>query len=228
MSSLPCWGRATELLFAQQQQIVTRTPVCWLPWATYTTYGNHLPFGTPGFITTAIVERAAQRVGGVVYPVLWRDLDLDINLFRQMLTARLTTVAGQAFQIAVVVGRSENTTDDLSIIEVAESAQHQHRILVLAVSPFELVDEQMQDHGAIWETSLMLAIRPDLVDVNQIVDHDGQDVRHVASPSLGQQALHLAGERLAVAVRDLLERRDTSVIAALYQQRRVRYTSQLL
>jgi creatinine amidohydrolase/Fe(II)-dependent formamide hydrolase-like protein len=149
-------------------------------------------------------------------------------LFRQMLTARLTTVAGQAFQIAVVVGRSENTTDDLSIIEVAESAQHQHRILVLAVSPFELVDEQMQDHGALWETSLMLAIRPDLVDVNQIADHDGQDVRHVASPSLGQQALHLAGERLAVAVRDLLERRDTSVIAALYQQRRVRYTSQLL
>jgi len=86
----------------------------------------------------------------------------------------------------------------------------------------------MQDHGALWETSLMLAIRPDLVDVNQIADHDGQDVRHVASPSLGQQALHLAGERLAVAVRDLLERRDTSVIAALYQQRRVRYTSQLL
>lgn len=225
MSAAPVWGRAIELLVYQQQQIAAGTPVCWLPWATYATYGNHLPFGTPGFITTAIVERAAQRVGGVVYPVLWRDRDLDINLFRQMLTARLAMVAGQGFQIAVVVGLPETATDDLAVMEVAESAQHQHRLLVLAVSPFELVDEKMQDHGALWETSLMLAIRPDLVDVNQIADHDGQDVRHVASPSLGQQALHLAGERLAIAVRDLLERRDTSVIAALYQQRRVRYTS---
>ncbi len=225
MSATPVWGRAIELLVCQQQQIAARTPVCWLPWATYATYGNHLPFGTPGFITTAIVERAAQRVGGVVYPVLWRDRDLDINLFRQMLTARLAMVAGQEFQIAVVVGLPETATDDLAVMEVAESAQHQHRLVVLAVSPFELVDEKMQDHGALWETSLMLAIRPDLVDVNQIADHDGQDVRHVASPSLGQQALHLAGERLAIAVRDLLERRDTSVIAALYQQRRVRYTS---
>ncbi len=225
MSAAPVWGRAIELLVCQQQQIAAGTPVCWLPWATYATYGNHLPLGTPGFITTAIVERAAQRVGGVVYPVLWRDRDLDINLFRQMLTARLAVVAGQGFQIAVVVGLPETATDDLAVMEVAESAQHQHRLLVLAVSPFELVDEKMQDRGALWETSLMLAIRPDLVDVNQIADHDGQDVRHVASPSLGQQALHLAGERLAIAVRDLLERRDTSVIAALYQQRRVRYTS---
>ncbi len=225
MSATPVWGRAIELLLFQQQQIAARTPVCWLPWATYATYGNHLPFGTPGFITTAIVERAAQRVGGVVYPVLWRDRDFDINLFRQMLMARLAMVAGQAFQIAVVVGLPETATDDLAVMEVAESAQHQHHLLVLAVSPFELVDEKMQDHGAIWETSLMLAIRPDLVDVNQIVDHDGQDVRHVASPSLGQQALHLAGERLAIAVHDLLERRDTSVIAVLYQQRRMRYTS---
>lgn len=225
MSAAPVWGRAIELLVYQQQQIAAGTPVCWLPWATYATYGNHLPLGTAGFITTAIVERAAQRVGGVVYPVLWRDRDLDINLFRQMLTARLAMVAGQGFQIAVVVGLPETATDDLAVMEVAESAQHQHRLLVLAVSPFELVDEKMQDHGALWETSLMLAIRPDLVDVNQIADHDGQDVRHVASPSLGQQALHLAGERLAIAVRDLLERRDTSVIAALYQQRRVRYTS---
>ncbi len=225
MSSLPFWGRAIELSSLRKQQIVARTPVSWIPWAIYREYGTHLPAGTAGLITMAVVERAAQRVGGVVYPVLWFDHDFDINLFRQMLAARLTTVAGQSFQIAVIVGLSENVTDDLAVIEVAESAQRQHRILVLAVSPFELVDEQMQDRGAIWETSLMLAIRPDLVDVNQIADHDGQDVRHVASSSLGQQALHLAGERLAIAVRDLLERRDAAVIAALYQQRRVRYTS---
>lgn len=217
------WGRAVELLSHQRQNILAYYPVCWLPWAMDTSRADHLPIGSAGLIATAVVERAAQRVGGIVYPTLWHHDTVETGVFQRVMMAWLTMVADQGCQVAVVTGLPGTVAEDLALIEAAEMALCQHRLLALAVSPLELVDGTMHDRGALWETSLMLALRPDLVDLTRVVGEYEQDVRNVASASLGQQSLMLAGERLAGAVRDLLEHRNTAALAALYQQRRERY-----
>lgn len=222
MSTAPEWGCCVDLLPARQQQLIAKHPVCWLPWATLEARGSHLPRGGAGFIAEAVAEGAARRVGGVLYPILWWDDAADVALFRQMLAARLASVAAQGFQAAVVIGFAETTAIDLALIETAEAALAQHQLLTLAISPLELVDETMQDHGALWETSLLLALHPELVDFGQLAPTGGSNVRDVASPSLGQHALALAIERLATAVYDVYKRRNVAAIAALYQQRRAR------
>lgn len=228
MSSAPEWGRCTALRPAQYQQIIAKHAICWLPWATLESRGVHLPRGAAGLIAEAVVEGAARRAGGVLYPLIWRDSDTDLNLFRQTLIARLATIAAQGFQIAVVVGIVDSIATDLALIETAEAAFAQHHLLTLAVSPLELVDETMHDHGALWETSLVLALHPEWVDLNQLTSDEAQEVRHVASPSLGHHALTLASERLATAVQDIYSRRNAAAITALYQQRRARYNRSAL
>ncbi len=228
MSAAQAWGRWVDLLPAQQQQLIAKQPICWLPWATLEPRGSHLPRGVAGYIAEAVTEGAARRVGGVLYPLLWWDSNDNIALFRQLVTARLAAVATQGFQVAIVIGLPETTMIDLALIEAAEAAWLQHQLLTLAISPLELVDETMQDHGALWETSLLLAIHPELVDLSQFTPNDGRNVRDVASPSLGNHALTLAIDRLAKAVQDVYTRRNVAEITALYQQRRARYNRSVL
>ncbi len=223
MSATPMWGRCIELLPGQQQQIIAHHPICWLPWATLTPHGPHLARGVAALIAEAVATGAARRVGGVVYPLLWHERPADDPLFQQWLAAQLISLAAQGFQMAVVIGLPESATADLALIETAEMVMAQHHLLTLAIAPFELVDSTMHDQGALWETSLLEAIRPDLVDRSQPVLNDRRDVRDVASPSLGQQALTLASEQLAKAVQVVHSHQNTAAVAALYQQRRARY-----
>lgn len=228
MSAAQAWGRCVDVLPAQQQQLIAKQPICWLPWATLEPRGSHLPCGVAGYIAEAVAEGAARRVGGILYPLLWWDSNDNVELFRQLVTARLAAVAAQGFQVAIVIGLPETTMIDLALIEAAEAAWSQHQLLTLAISPLELVDETMQDRGALWETSLLLAIHPELVDLSQFASNDGRNVRDVASASLGNHALTLAIDRLTKAVQDVHTRRNVAAITALYQQRRARYNRSAL
>ncbi len=221
----PRWAKAVELTPARQAQVLAAHPVCWQAWASLTAPVPHLPVGARGLIAEAVAERSAHRVGGLIYPLLWRDEQCDLAGFRQQLLARLAWAASQQCALAVIVGLPTTPADDLALIEIAETVMRQSNLLILALSPLELVDATMHDQGGLWETSMTLALRPDLVDLNDIAASMAQNVRDVASPSLGQQALTLASERLSVAARDLLAHRNVTALTALYQQRRLRYQS---
>jgi creatinine amidohydrolase len=120
------------------------------------------------------------------------------------------------------------------MIDAAERAIDRHGLLTLAVPPLALVDESMLDHSALWETSLAMALRPDLVRLDALGHGPlslktsaviGRDPRHTASASIGTSALGLAAERLATAVSELLDSNDPAPLRALYTQRRARYQS---
>ena len=69
------------------------------------------------------------------------------------------------------------------------------------------------DHAAMNETSLVMALRPDLVQMERLpadLDHwpvavGGKDPREYASPELGQKAIDLQLERMAGILRTLLD-----------------------
>jgi creatinine amidohydrolase len=116
-------------------------------------------------------------------------------------------------------------------MDAAEYAISAHGLLVLAVPPLALVDEEMLDHAAHWETALLLALRPRLVDLDALAPGPlhpassavlGEDPRR-ATPTQGEAALSLATDRIAASVAALLNHGGADVLRELYARRRAGY-----
>jgi len=84
-----------------------------------------------------------------------------------------------------------------------------------ACTGYELVKDEIPDagdHAAAWETSLMMALRPDLVDLSvlpvdineQLVGVYGKDPRQYASVKYGRQGVDAIVKRVEAKVKELL------------------------
>jgi creatinine amidohydrolase/Fe(II)-dependent formamide hydrolase-like protein len=81
---------------------------------------------------------------------------------------------------------------------------------------YDLTEDRM-DHAAHWETSLLMYLRPELVDLSQIADEDldtdegrktagiyGKDPRRFASVELGEKIANGIIESIGRRARELL------------------------
>jgi creatinine amidohydrolase len=238
--STALWGRYAELRPADLEALRAASPVAYLPWGGLVWHGPHLPLGSDTIVAEAVAERCARRTGGVVLPATcWPladthdgSLGLRAATLQALLADALAAVARGGWRVAVVVSGQSNPADDLLMIAAAREAIAGHGLLALALPPLSLVDDEMLDQAALWESSVLLALRPDLADLQALGDGPlspaesgivGRDPRHTASPSLGHTALGLAVERIVTAVDDLLARGDPAPLHALYAQRSERY-----
>jgi creatinine amidohydrolase len=240
MTTLP-WGRYAELRPGELAAIRERAPVAYLPWGGLSWHGPHLPLGLDTIVAEAVAERAARRTGGVLLPAAaWTmapiphddSLSVSAATMRASLDDSFAALARGGWQVAVVVSGSYSPGGELLMIAAAREAITRHGILALAVPPLGLVDDEMQDHAALWESSALLALRPDLVDLVALGGDAlsparsgvlGRDPRDTASPSLGLSALNLAVERMVIAVRELMDHQDPAPLHALYAQRSERH-----
>lgn len=243
MSETTLWGRYSELRPHELAAIHARTPVVYLPWGGLTWHGPHLPLGIDTMVAETIAERAAKRTGGVVLPaVSWSPTlphlpaspGLRSATLRALLDAIFEALATQRWRVIALMSGFYSPGHELLLIDAAEQAMARHQVLVLAVPPLVLVDDEMLDHGALWESSILLAVRPDLVDLDALGPGPlgpesgivtGRDPRGAASASLGQSVLALAVERVSSAVDSLLASGDPAPLRLLYTQRRQRYHS---
>src|SRR5262249_10553473 len=126
-------------------------------------------------------------------------------------------LARGGWRVVVVLSGHYAQGHELVLMEAAEEAITRLNILVLALPPLAMVDEAMLDHAALWESSLLLALRPNLADMEALGAGPlsaassavlGSDPRGAASASLGEKALDLAVERITNAVQALLAKND--------------------
>jgi creatinine amidohydrolase len=187
-----------------------------------------------------VAERAAQRTGGVVLPTTWWpitalphrfSLSIASEVVQALWDGILAELARAGFRVAVVLSGHYAQGHELVLMDAAEHAMAEHGLLVLAAPPLALVDEHMLDHAALWETALLLALRPRLVDLAVL---DGMELRPAevavlgedprgATPGQGESALALATERVAASVNALLEHGTPEVLRELYARRRAGY-----
>jgi creatinine amidohydrolase len=92
----------------------------------------------------------------------------------------------------------------------------QGRAKTWACTGYELIREEIPeagDHAAAWETSLMLALRPDLVDLSRLPSEGGpeeligvwgRDPRVHASAEFGQRGLDAIIQRVGDKIKELL------------------------
>lgn len=237
------WGYYSELRPDDLQALRRTTSIAYVPWGSLEWHGPHLPLGVDGIIAQAMAERMAQQTGGVVLPVTWwpvtvlphlDSLSVHHATVRALWDDIFAGLAHAGWQVIVVVSGQYAQGQELVLMNAADHAMHTFGIPVLVVPPMSIIDETMLDHAALWETSLMLLLRPELVDLDKLGEGPltpassgviGQDPRGTATASMGKQAITMAVELVARSIHRLLEEGNTEAVKALNEERRLRLRS---
>lgn len=231
-----------ELTPREFQRRIEAAPIAYLPLGTLEWHGPHLPLGADGIQSQGFFEALARRVGGIVLPMLFVGPDfalerqgsayygmdiygfpddtpeqlpgsaywVDDDLFARLLTGIMRQLKRAGFRIVVAHGHAPSTQAFLAL--TAEWEQ-------LGVKTFVCWREDegdglgiQTDHAAANETSLVMALRGDLVAMDQlpadpdepILAIDGDDPREHAGAERGCRAIELQLDRMEAILRAAL------------------------
>lgn len=221
-------------------------PIAYLPLGTLEWHGEHLPLGADGIQSQGFFDVLAHAVGGIVLPMLFlgpdcsRETDgrayygmdivgfpedapqqldgsaywVDDAFFDALLIRVMRQLKRAGFKIVVAHGHAPSTQAFLGLTAEWE------RMGLKSLSCWREDESDglgiQTDHAAANETSLVMAIEPDLVRMQALGDDlgarplaiDGEDPRTAASPERGRQAISLQVDRMAVLLRQLLAEID--------------------
>jgi len=218
-----------ELTPAVFRQRLAAAPIAYLPLGTLEWHGEHLPLGADGLQSQGFFIHLAQRVGGIVLPMLFLGPDrrkmakgqpfygMDIlgyseqppqqlagsaywvgeAFFKSLIEAILFQLARAGFKIVVAHGHGPST--GLFEKHASEWGQKFHLELFICWDLNQWDNETgiQTDHAAANETSLMMALRPDLVEMERLpadlsvwpLAIMGEDPRLHASSEMGRKII---------------------------------------
>ncbi len=219
-----------QLLPAEFELALKRAPVAYLPWGALEWHGFHMALGLDSLKAHAIALRVAERTGGIVLPPVWcgyntmKDyagfpltLEFKRETVMQLLTEYLEQLSDIGFRLVVVICGHYGPPHVAALAEAATSFviwQTQRNTRVWVLPDFDMVTDlgYHGDHAAKWETSIFMALHPDLVDLSRLDDATagadggilGDDPRLTASAEQGAAILDAIVERLAARVERFL------------------------
>ena len=174
--------RIERLLPRDAESAVAARPVVYLPLGTYEWHGQHLPVGLDALTAHGVCGHAARRDGGLVCPPLYYGTGGGHALYRwtvmmdddAAIAALLvkTFQRMQAFGIRLLILFSGHFAPaQLAMIaRLAEDWNREEpslRILPLAVNMVPTLPLG-PDHAAIFETTLLHALHPELVELDRL------------------------------------------------------------
>jgi creatinine amidohydrolase len=212
--------RLAELAPHALEERLESCPALLLPIGTIEYHGDHLPLGLDGLKAEAIAGDAARRSGAILGPLSWWAADgvdrpytlrLDAGLIEPMLVEGLVQLAGMGFRAIVLVNGHFGLENSRLLRRVALAVMERCEAVVWPVAEYEILLDlgDRGDHAGLWETSLLLGVRPELVNLESLVPGVaargviGADPRG-ASRRQGEDGVAQAGTRIAVAVERLL------------------------
>jgi creatinine amidohydrolase len=218
-------SRLEELFPAEldARQAALLVPVGTIEW-----HGHHLPLGLDLLKAEALARAAAERCGAVVAPPTWfaaggvafpHTLKLPAEVIEPLLTEALAQLAEDGFRVLALVNGHYGLENTLATKRSAAATMQRTEATVLALADYELlIDEGARgDHAGEWETALLLAVRPDLVRLDDAGDKPGvigADPAN-ATPEQGRRGLEAAATKLAAAVERALTEERAPYAAAL-------------
>ena len=157
---------------------------------------GHLPLGADSVLADAVGVEVAERLEAVLAPTLgvgcaeeYEGLPGTLTLRAETLTAVAVELAqsfaGQGFRVVVLLSTHGGNRGALDAA-VAELGRSLHG--ALACAPQGDVGPNPGQHSGAWMTSVMLALRPDLVDLDR-ADPDLRTELQTANPAQGHASL---------------------------------------
>jgi creatinine amidohydrolase len=187
-----------------EKRIAAGAPV-FLPLGATEQHGHHMAMNVDVVIPTAIAEKVAKQVGGLVAPTIAYGnrsqprtgggpafpgtINITAHTFSLLVKDVICDLYRQkARRIVVLNGHYENIGPSIEGIELALDAigrEHAADLTILRIDHWEMVRSETLakvfpdgypgielEHASVIETSMMLALRPELVDLGKAL-HDG-------------------------------------------------------
>ena len=223
------------------KQARDRAPIAYVPFGSLEWHGQHLPLGNDSLKAHAVCVRAARQSGGVVVPPVyfgylgpWKPFtfkSLDEDAIDKLYTFIFDSLVHWGFRVLIgITGHNVGTQRD-AIGRAIESVSVPGQVTGVAGWEVDFAGDPENcatDHAAKWETSNMMHLYPDRVDMSMLTDEDmakppwdettfvggigGLDPREHASAEVGEKSINLAAASLAAKARELLDSLDAEVI----------------
>ncbi len=160
---------------------IRQCPVAWLSEGIVEWHGEQNACGLDGLKAETLGDMAAELLGGIRLPHLWLGPDgstpfdpakyprgtvtISKPLYKTVAGELLRQLEAMGFRVTVwLAGHYPGV-----IPEVAESFNRRGKMKVLSVSENQVVKGlPAGDHAATWETSLLMVLRPGLVDLSRL------------------------------------------------------------
>lgn len=190
--------RYTELLPHEFRARLAQQPVAYLPLGTLEWHGEHLPLGADALQSEGLMVACARQLGGIVLPPIHLGPDraklseagqmlygmdyaestapprplagscywVPPGLFKTLIDAILIQLKRAGFRAVFADGHGPSRWSWVADLEERE-ARTGLRLFGVTADIQDVWPSQI-DHAARNETSLMLALRPELVDLSQL------------------------------------------------------------
>lgn len=241
-----------EMTAPQLGQVPRDATLILAPIAACEQHSRHLPTFTDTILVTAVAEQMERRLPNTVLllPTLWLGasshhlpfggtLSAEVDTHIDMLCDLLTPLLEDGYQRILVLNGHGGNIDTMHMALRRLQPKYPNR-LVVAASYWELAEKELaglaegqrktMGHACEFETSMILAIRPDLVhreqiendppqdelvfrglytahDMKQRTDHGAVGYPELASAEKGKKFLEAAAERLVEVVQAMLSRK---------------------
>lgn len=245
--------RFHDLTFPQIHQIPRDTTVVVAPIAACEQHSLHLPTYTDTLLVTAVAEGTEHRLPTQVLllPTLWfgashhhlrfgATLSASVDTHIDMLCDLVTPLLDDGFKRLLILNGHGGNIDTMQTALRRIQPRYRDRILS-AASYWDLAQAELpaladgarktMGHACEFETSMVMALRPDLVrkdqirndldativdpalrglyladDMRQRTDHGAVGYCELATPEKGRKMIDTAAERVAEVVQALLRR----------------------
>jgi creatinine amidohydrolase len=156
--------------------------LCILPIGSLERHGEHLPYGTDGLTVHEVAVRAAQREPCVVFPPYWfgqlheaacftGTINFNQRLLLEILETLLVQIAKNGFEKILILSGHGGNTNFLQYFAMSQCDQEVDYTLYVGEARGERFKafpwESGGGHADERETSMMMAIAPELVKMDQ-------------------------------------------------------------
>lgn len=211
-----------EALFPLElQSRLEERPILVLTFGTIEWHSHHLPLGLDGIVAERLGERIAELSGAVLAPVsYWAvggvpypyTLNLPAQVIEPLLVAVFEQFAAMGFRVIVGFTGHFGLEQTLALKRAALAVMGRSPVTVLPLAEYDLTTDAgyTGDHAAVGETSLLWALRPDLVRLEAVPPDQpldgvlGADPRGSASPEQGRVWFEAIASRTAEVAGRLL------------------------
>ncbi|RMF91016.1 MAG: creatininase family protein [Methanobacteriota archaeon] len=173
--------RLGDLTWKEVEEYLKRRKDVILPFGSVEEHGPHLPLSTDGDIANSVAEELSRRKGVLVAPVVWYGvcnttraypgtITAGFDSFKAYVADLLRSLKDSGFEKVYVVSGHLGGSHVCAITEAARSVELDVLFLDLRAVKSDDILETQPFHACEAETSLMLHLHPDKVDMSKAVD----------------------------------------------------------